>query len=154
MASTQPQRTGVAKRFELVGQAVHISKAAATDPADHGYVTGYVVISKVAGEDYYDTQGEHVPEDVLDAAAIEFMKAGAAGKVMHGGEVVGTIVESIVLTTEKAAALGITTDRTGWIVSWAPASAEVRKRFTSGELKAFSIGGEGWVIDESKAVAA
>lgn len=153
-----PKPVGVAKRFELRHDQrfAYVAKGA-EDAADHGYVTGFAIVCKTrnaAGEleEYFDLQDEHVPEAVAEAAAIEFLKAGGDGKIMHEGDVVGRIVESIFISAEKFAGLGLPPPpMTGWVVSFAPASAEVKKRFTSGELTGFSIGGEGYVTEEEVA---
>jgi len=145
-----PEQKGVEKRVELRhDRRFTIAEKSGAGDNDHGYVTGFAIVCKVKGVDYYDLQDEHVPEDVAEAAAIEFMKAGGDGKIMHEGAVAGRIVESFFLSTAKAKALCLAEpDVTGWIVSFAPASAEIKKRFTSGELTGFSIGGVGWVVEE------
>lgn len=144
--------TPVEKRFEMTtGRPWHVAKGSDVD-GDFGYVTGFAIVSKVKGEDYYDLQDEHVPLDVAEAAAVAFMKAGGDGKIMHDGAIAGRIVESFIVSKARFAALGLPEPEIeGWVVSFAPASAEVKKRFTSGELTGFSIAGVGWVVEEEVA---
>ncbi len=52
----------------------------------------------------------------------------------------GTIVHSFPLTEDIAAALGITAEKTGWLVAMQP-EASMLKKFETGVLKQFSIGG-------------
>lgn len=156
MATSQP--VGVAKRFELRHDqrfAFVAKTAEAAEPGDHGFVTGWAIVSKIrnaAGvyEEYFDLQGEHVPEDVAERAGMDFMRAGGDGKLMHGGEVVGRIVESIFVSAEKSAALGLgAPPQTGLVISFAPATAEVKQRFLEGgDIDMYSIGGEGYVVEE------
>lgn len=141
----------VKRAATLRGRVIKVSDESEAIPGGnpHGYVLGFAIVCKVDGADYYDLQDEHVPEDVCEAAAHDFMRESRAGNVMHGSERVGEIVESFVLTAAKAAALGLPAPKqTGWIIAFAPASAEVRKRFVDGELRGFSIGGAGYVTEE------
>jgi Putative phage serine protease XkdF len=116
-----------------------------------GLVFGWGIVCKEGGEDYYDTQKNHVPEDAMVEATTDFMKSARVHGDMHvrgtGPEVpAGMVVHSFPLTTEIAKAMGIDTTKTGWMVATAPDAAMLAK-FASGEYTGFSIGGDYIEID-------
>jgi hypothetical protein len=121
-------------------------------------------------EDYYDSgsidpddgkaYSDHIPEQVMLEAASEFMKSQRVATDDHerqldaDGNLIldenghsipvqkGTVIHSMPITTEVAEFLGIkdTVQMTGWFVAMQP-EAEVFKKFETGELRQFSIGG-------------
>lgn len=119
-------------------------------------------------EDYYDsgtedpTDGEvysdHITEKAMLEGVTEFMKSARVATEMHereldddGNRVLdeegraipvqkGVVVHSFPLTEDIAKALGIECEKTGWLVAMQP-DAEMLKKFESGALKQFSIGG-------------
>lgn len=133
-----------------------------------GLVLGYAIVCKVRNaetgelEDYYDSgtkddnddtvYSDHIPEQEMLEAVTDFMKNSRVATEMHervvdaeGDEVPlakGSVIHSLPLTTEVAEMLGIkdTVPMTGWIVGMQP-EASVFKKFESGELTQFSIGG-------------
>lgn len=129
---------------------------------DHklGLVFGYAIVCKVDGEDYYDTgtkdpdddvvYSDHITEEAMLEGVTDFMKSSRVAAEMHertldaDGEEVpvkkGVVVHSFPLTTEIAKALEIDAKMTGWLVAMQP-DAAMLKKFESGELKGFSIGG-------------
>jgi len=117
----------------------------------HGIVFGFGIVCKDEdrGGDagYTDLQKEYVPEDVMFDASVDFSLNSRATDVMHDNEEDGVAVFLFPLTTEIAKALEITTKKTGLLVGMKP-SKETFKRFESGELRAFSIGGKGYVVEE------
>jgi len=60
---------------------------------------------------------------------------------MHTGEQVGVVVHSLPVTKEICDALGIQSDREGWVVAYKVYDDAVWAMVKSGELSAFSIGG-------------
>jgi hypothetical protein len=60
---------------------------------------------------------------------------------MHTGEQVGVVVHSLPITKEIGDALGIQSDREGWVVAYKVFDDAVWDMVKSGELAAFSIGG-------------
>ena len=107
----------------------------------HGIVFGYGIVCKDEnGEDYYDVQDDHIPEDSMLEAATDFAKGARPGKDMHAGPDVGQHVFLFPLTTDIAKALGIVTKKTGLLVGYAP-PPDVLAKFKSGEYTGFSIGG-------------
>lgn len=114
-----------------------------------GLVFGFAIICKIDGEDYYDLNvdrsGERVPEHITEKAMLagvtDFMQHSRVAREMHVGTEKGTIVHSFPLTTEIAAALEITTKRTGWLVAMKPDCPAMIDKFKAGKLRGFSIGG-------------
>lgn len=105
-----------------------------------GLVLGYAIVCKVDGEDYFDVQGDHIPEDAMLAAALDFMQESRVAKEMHAGEQVGQVVFAFPLTTEVAKAFGIRCKKTGLLVAMKP-DADVLAKFKDGTYTGFSIGG-------------
>jgi phage head maturation protease len=62
-------------------------------------------------------------------------------KRMHSGESIGEVIHSMPLTNDVAKALGIQSDREGWIIAIRVNDEQVWKDVKSGKLSAFSIGG-------------
>lgn len=112
-----------------------------------GIVFGWAIISKEGDEDYYDTQGDHIPEDAMLEAAVDFMQSRRHMKIMHAGVRKGTVVFAFPLTTEIADAMEIKTERTGLMIGIKPDSSKVVDLFDSGEYTGFSIGGTR-IVDE------
>ena len=106
-----------------------------------GLAFGWAIVSKEDGEDYYDTQDDHIPEDAMLSAATDFMQSARTSKVMHEGEKAGTVVFAFPLTTDIAKSLGVTTTKTGLIIA-VKADPDMLEKFKSGELTGFSIGGK------------
>lgn len=104
-----------------------------------GLVFGWGIVCKIDGEEYYDVQGDHIPEEAMLEAVTEFAKTDRVAGDMHVFKD-GTVVHEFPLTDDIAKAFGITTDRTGWMVAVAP-SDDVLQKFKSGEYTGFSIGG-------------
>jgi hypothetical protein len=116
-----------------------------------GLVFGWGMICKEDGKDYFDTQQNHIPEDAMVEATTDFMKSARVHGDMHvrGTEAempAGMVVHSFPLTTEIAKAMGLSTNKTGWMVATAPDPAMLAK-FASGEYTGFSIGGDYIEID-------
>lgn len=120
--------------------------------AERRLVFGFALVCTEKGEEYTDLQDEFVPEDVMFDAALDFALNCGIAKEMHGkgeagDEPVGTYPFVFPLTKAIADALGIVTERTGLLVG-ARFDEPTFKRFESGELRAFSIGGDGFVVEE------
>lgn len=117
-----------------------------------GVVFGYAIVCKVNGEPYYDLNvdlsgphlgkrvPEHIPEETMLKACVEFMQSSRAGNEMHSGPDQGTFVCAFPLTTEIAKAMGIKTNVTGLLVGFKP-PPELLSKFKDGTLKGFSIEG-------------
>ena len=105
-----------------------------------GLVFGWGIVCKRNGEDYYDTQGDHIPEESMLEAVTDFAKTAQTAGDMHIFED-GTVTHEFPMTEEIAVSLGLSTNgNTGWLVGVSP-SPEVLAKFVSGERTGFSIGG-------------
>lgn len=113
-----------------------------------GLIFGFAVICKVDGEEFYDHDNEHITEQAMLEAATDFAKSARVACTMHkrdpdGNPVPdGGVIHTFPLTTEIAAALGITTKMTGLLVALAPEDPETLEKARRGEYTGFSIGGE------------
>lgn len=105
-----------------------------------GVVIGWAIVCTEKGERYFDVQGDHIPEDAMLKAAVEFMAESRAAKEMHAGDVVG---DSWVfpLTGDIAKSLGLTTEKTGLLVMMRPRTEAMLAKFRDGTYTGFSIGG-------------
>lgn len=106
-----------------------------------GVVFGYAIVCKVGGEDYFDTQGDHIPEASMLRATAEFMAGQRMAKVMHRGDAAGQVVYGFPMTSDIAKAMGIEVQKTGFLVGMKPDDEEVLRKYASGEYTGFSIGG-------------
>lgn len=106
-----------------------------------GIVFGYAMVSKVDGQDYYDSHGDNITEKAMLDACTDFMKNSRVAKDMHQGDQIGDIVFMFPLTTDIAKALDITAKRTGVIIGMQP-SKDVLQKFKNGTYTGFSIGGK------------
>ncbi len=113
-----------------------------------GLVFGWGIVCTEKGEDHYDLQGDCIPESVMVEATTDFMKNARVAKEMHSGEEIGSIVHSFPLTKDIAKAMGIKTDKTGWMVAMAP-EPSVLQKFKDRSLTGFSIGGGCSYIEEA-----
>lgn len=106
-----------------------------------GLVFGFALICKEDGEDHFDLQGDHIPEQVMLEGAFDFAKNSRVAKEMHEGEQIGDITFMFPLTSDIADSLGIVSKHTGLLIAMKPDSPEVLKKFADGEYTGFSIGG-------------
>jgi cation transport regulator ChaB len=125
----------------------HVAEVSAEDvvlmKADRklGLIFGWAIISKKGGEDYYDLQGDHIPEDAMLEASADFMLNSRTLKLMHKGEKRGTVVFAWPLTTEIAKAMGLRSSVTGLMIAVKPTNKKMLKDVEDGKLTGFSIGG-------------
>lgn len=104
-------------------------------------VYGWASVVTEKGEPVIDRQGDVIEPDTLVKAVNDFMEHVRVGKAMHTGEQVGVVVHSLPITKEIGEALGIHSDREGWVVAYKVYDDAVWQMVKSGELAAFSIGG-------------
>jgi len=112
-----------------------------------GLVMGYAIVCTEEGEDYFDLQGDHIPDDSMLKASLDFMENSRIAKEMHDGDEAGAVVFAWPMTAEIAKAFGITTNKTGLMIAMRP-NEDMLKRFQLGELTGFSIGGARGVDEE------
>jgi hypothetical protein len=120
-----------------------------------GLVMGYAMICKVNGEPYYDLNldadgkrvPEHIPEDSMLKASMDFMENSRIGNEMHSGDDKGIYIFAFPLTTEIAKAMGVETRTTGLMVAYKP-PPDVLQKFIDGTYTGFSIEGRRITIEE------
>lgn len=105
-----------------------------------GLVMGYAIVCKEAGEDYFDLHGDHIPEEAMLKAALDFMQNSRVAKEMHAGDEVGQVVFAWPMTTEVAKAFGFEVQKTGLLIAMRP-DKDMLAKFRDGTLTGFSIGG-------------
>ena len=115
-----------------------------------GLVMGWAIVSTQDGVPYFDTQGDHIPEDAMLEAATDFAKSARESREQHSRSGAGTVLFSWPMTADVAKAFGVETKTTGLMVAIKPDDAMLEK-FRTGELTGFSIGGRR-VVDEEVAV--
>ena len=108
---------------------------------DQRMVYGWASVVTEKGEPVVDRQGDVIEPETLVKAVNDFMEHLRVGKAMHTGEQVGVVIHSFPVTKELGDALGIHSDREGWIVAYKVYDDGVWNMVKSGELAAFSIGG-------------
>ena len=106
-----------------------------------GLVLGFAIICKENGEDYFDVQDDHIPEDSMLKAATDFMIDSRMAAEMHPGEERGQVVFAWPMTTEIAKAFDIEIPRTGLMIAMKPDNDEMLEKFRNGDFTGFSIGG-------------
>lgn len=104
---------------------------------------GWASVSTLKGELVTDLQGDVIMPDEMEKMADRFMMSARTAKAMHEGEGIGEVIHSLPLTSELAKALGLETDREGWIIGMKIHDDAVWQAFKDGRLKGFSIGGKG-----------
>lgn len=94
------------------------------------------------GKAVVDSQGDIIDIADLEKAAYNFVLSDGYGSEMHTGKHVARLVESIVFTDDKIAALGLEgTIQRGWWCGFKIHDAEVWQKVKTGEYTMFSIGG-------------
>lgn len=109
---------------------------------EHRIVYGWASVTTYKGEHLVDRQGDVIETETMHKAVNEFMKGVRVGKLMHEGEVVGQIVHSFPMTKEICGALGIQTDKEGWITGYYVEDDNLWADVKSGKYASFSIGGK------------
>lgn len=109
-----------------------------------GLVFGWAIVCKKDGDDYFDVQGDHIPEDAMLDAATDFMLNSRMAKDMHkqDGELPGSVLFAFPMTTDVAKSFGIETNQTGLMIAMKPDDPEILRKFQVGERTGFSIGGQ------------
>ena len=134
---------------QLTGQAKQTTKFAEVLKVDesHGIVLGWAIVCKKDGCDYFDLQDDHIPEESMLSALVDFMQNSRVAKEMHSGDEIGPIIFAFPLTTDIAKAFEIETKKTGAMIAMKPYSSDMLAKFRPGDdgsppvLTGFSIGG-------------
>ena len=112
-----------------------------------GIVFGWGVVATENGEKYFDTQGDHIPDDSVLEASAEYMLTSRVAGDQHikddNNQLVhkGTVVFAWPMTKDIAEAFGFPTTKTGLLVGLKPDDPEILTKFETGEYTGFSIGG-------------
>ena len=88
-----------------------------------------------------DSQGESIETAELEKAAYDYVLNARIANDSHSETDIGEMVESMVVTPEKAKAMGFELEQTGWWVGYHIPDAEVFAKVKSGEFRMFSIEG-------------
>lgn len=113
------------------------------DEAEH-LVFGWASVAiRKDGEQIEDYQGDMLDADDLEAAAYAFNLDFREANAEHTGPVVGYLVESLVVTKAKLAALGLAEDALpqGWWVGFHVPDEAAWARVAKGDYAMFSIEG-------------
>ena len=118
----------------------------ATADTDERLVFGWAsVADRADGETITDHQGDIVEISELETAAYDFVQFFREGSEMHerGGLDIAVIIESIVFTPEKIAALGLKDGDLphGWWVGFRVLDDDVWEKVKDGTYTMFSIEG-------------
>ena len=111
---------------------------------DKFLIFGWASVANDAdGNAIVDSQGDTISIAELEKAAYNFVLTGGSGAEMHHSRTVASLVESIVFTPEKLAALGLEKNALpqGWFVGFKVHDAEVWQKIKNGDYQMFSIGG-------------
>jgi len=112
---------------------------------DENTITGWAAISSFEDKHVVDYHDDVILPSELEKAGHALVAAGGQGKAgeMHGQRV-GDVVESLVLSKEKAEALGLGESKTeGWIVSLQLQDKGAVERYNAGERPELSLHGYG-----------
>lgn len=124
---------------QRIGLQVAFEKA----DASGRYVRGWASVATVDGKTVEDADGDRIEIEELRTAAHRFITEARVAKMLHRGEPIGEVVESIIVDDAFCKAVGATTAKRGWFIGMEVHAEAVRKRVRAGELLAFSIGGKG-----------
>jgi hypothetical protein len=111
-----------------------------TDP-ERRLVFGWASVAERNGVVVTDKQGEQIEPEELERAAYEFVLNSRRQGDMHERVGVGRLIESMMFTREKQAALGIDLDCTAWWVGFLVDDDGTWEAIKAGRLGEFSIGG-------------
>jgi len=108
---------------------------------DQRIIYGWASVTTYKGELIVDLQGDVIKTDTLHKSINEFMKGVRVGKLNHSGEQVGQIVHSFPMSKDICEALGIQSDKEGWITGYHVTDDTLWEKVKSGDYAEFSIGG-------------
>ena len=107
---------------------------------DRRQVFGWAYVSKQSGVQVIDHSDEVVKTEDLEPAAYTFVRESRQSNDMHDGPVTGEMIESFVVTKEKAELMGFTTAVEGWWVGF-QLDQQNFDLVKAGKRSAFSIEG-------------
>lgn len=158
LVQTEKAEDGVAKRkvnrqrhwgedpeYDTVMQHFGMTPGADGEPVQQQIVFGWANVTvQEDGTTPFDWQGDMIDTDVLESAAYNFvLNHGLANQEHEYDTECGWLVESMMFTKEKMAAMGIPegTVPEGWFVGFYIPDPDVYKKVIDGEYNMFSIEG-------------
>jgi len=106
-------------------------------------VFGWAQVCTKSGQEYFDTDNQHIPEDVTLDAWSDFMRNGRVNKAMHAGDQVGEVVFAFPAYDEIFKSLGLQIgEQSGIIMAVYVHDDDVLAKYHSGEYQGFSVGGK------------
>ena len=111
---------------------------------DEKKVFGWASVAADENGAIVDSDGDIIKIDELETAAYGFVVYSRTGGEMHEKTGIGVLIESMVFTPEKIAALNLPENSLplGWWVGFQIFDEAVWQKIKSGEYSMFSIGGE------------
>ena len=103
-------------------------------------VFGFASVSAQDGTAVVDSDGDTIAIEELERAAYDFVEKSRVGKADHDGEQIATLIESLVITKEKAQTLGIADNVQGWFIGLKVLDENVWQKIKNGDYRMFSIG--------------
>ena len=144
MTLAAQQITGQAKPTQKADWSMPVKIAKVDD--DQQLVFGWASIVHKDGAAVEDLQGDIIEVADLEGAVYDYvLEKREAGEMHRTSTGIGKLVESMMMTVEKQAALGIAEGSTplGWWVGYKIESPEVWQKIRQNEYSMFSIGGRG-----------
>lgn len=142
LAGETLRATADRRAIQVVEHVIKLRMPVVVKAADELRIAyGWASVTEIDGKPVVDSDNEIITEADLDAFARKFVLGQHGGKVMHEGERESDLVESMMFTREKQAALGIDLKKSGWWVGLQYRKAETWARIKSGELPMFSLMG-------------
>ena len=144
MTLAAQQITGQAKPAQKADWSIPVTIAKVDD--EQQLVFGWASIVHKDGAAVEDLQGDIIEVVDLEGAVYEYvLDKREAGEMHRTTTGIGKLVESMMMTVEKQAALGIAEGSTplGWWVGYKIESPEVWQKIRQNEYSMFSIGGRG-----------
>jgi hypothetical protein len=108
--------------------------------AERMQVWGWASVCSKDGVQVTDLQQDRIAPDELEKAVTSFMLKGGGVGDMHERGNAGRVIESVVITPEKAAAMGVDASICGWWVG-VQCTPEAWQLVKSGARPGFSIQG-------------
>jgi len=153
-----PERFNVVKddwHDSITEKVFHVAKVEEVNE-ELGIVFGWAIISKIRGKEYFDVQGDHIPEDSMLVASANYMQKSRIGGHMHryrgndaeSVERAGEVIFAFPLTTDIAKAMGIASPTTGLMIGMKVDRPDILEKFKNGTYTGFSIGGRRLLDEE------
>jgi hypothetical protein len=109
--------------------------------SDLRVVWGWASVYEEKGEAVVDSHGDVIEEAAILKGAHTFIADVRAGKAMHVGRRIGTVVESLVFTRSLQTSLGIDLGKSGWFIGMKIEDPDIWDKVKDGTYAAFSFGG-------------